>query len=213
MIRNRLPDVPVLLRSERKFVFIPVTQDRHPLSNAQSPDHSAEPESGEEPPAPDHRPDRDSGPARTDEPEQENSDLVNALGIVTIVFGVLKLLCGVLVSSGVAFYSSQVKEWLKDLEGVDPELTFSVMAIVILAIAVLFLILPGILQVVGGTGILKRQNWARILVIVLGGLDALLALPQLLGGNPVGFVISGGWGAFALYVLLSDPYQTEFYDR
>ena len=54
---------------------------------------------------------------------------------------------------------------------------------------------PGI---IGGFGLLKRKNWARILVIVLGFIN-LLAVP-------FGTVL----GIYTLYVLLKDEAAAEF---
>jgi len=54
---------------------------------------------------------------------------------------------------------------------------------------------PGI---IGGFGLLKRKNWARILVIVLGFINLLLV--------PFGTVL----GIYTLYVLLKDEAAAEF---
>ena len=57
---------------------------------------------------------------------------------------------------------------------------------------------PGI---IGGFGLLKRKNWARILVIVLGFIN-LLAVP-------FGTVL----GIYTLYVLLKDEAPAEFTEK
>jgi len=145
--------------------------------------------------------------------DREKTDLVTILGIVSIVFGGLKLLCGGGVLFGFQYFYDELVQFLASGDYPSPEQLSSTIQFVLVVFVLLFVVIPGILQVVGGTGVLKRKNWGRILTIILGGLDAVLALPNLLSGNVVGFALAGGWGVFALYVLLSDPYQTEFYDR
>lgn len=87
---------------------------------------------------------------------------VNVLGVLYIVFSALKILAAivvfiVLVAAG--------------LFSEDPE-AMAVTAIVGSAIA-FFLILVAVPGVIGGIGLLNRQSWARILVLILGFLKLL----------------------------------------
>ncbi len=157
----------------------------------------------------------DDGRERGNPPpsDRENTDLVTVLGLVSIGFGVLKLLCGGGVLFGFQYFYDDIVRLLESGDYPSPEQLSSTIHVVVLIIVIVLVLVPGLLQIIGGAGVLKRENWGRILTLILGGLDVLLALPQLLSGNPIGFVLSGGWGGFALYVLLSDPYQNEFFNH
>lgn len=61
-----------------------------------------------------------------------------------------------------------------------------------------FLSALGAVSILGGWGLLKRQNWARILVII----TSVLNLPAF----PIGTAL----GVYGLWVLLSDQSRPEF---
>ena len=61
-----------------------------------------------------------------------------------------------------------------------------------------FLSAIGAVSILGGWGLLKRHNWARILVIVV----SVLNLP--------GFPIGTALGIYGLWVLLNDQAKLEF---
>jgi serine/threonine protein kinase len=108
---------------------------------------------------------------------------VNTIAYIKIAFGVLFVLIGIglgilfIVLSGVAKNEGDLKE-------------FKILSTVGGGMFVLFMVLsvPGI---IGGVWLLKRKNWARILVIILGVLDLV--------NLPIGTVI----GIYSLWVLMN----------
>lgn len=87
---------------------------------------------------------------------------ITVLGILYIVFGGLGLLAAAIVFTlfaGGSFF-------------IDDESASPILAAVGTAIA-LFLALTSIPGIVGGMGVLKRQEWARILVLILGFLNLI----------------------------------------
>jgi len=107
---------------------------------------------------------------------------VTALGALYIAFNILGLIFGLgaaLLLIGVAGIPNRYADDLYILD------------IIGLAIGVLSVVLsvPGIL---GGIGLLKRKNWARILVIVLGFINLIHI--------PFGTVL----GIYTLWVLLRE---------
>ena len=61
-----------------------------------------------------------------------------------------------------------------------------------------FLIITSLPGIIGGIGILKRQAWARILVLILG----IMNLP----GIPFGTALGG----YTIWVLMNDEVTKEF---
>ncbi|WPP50008.1 hypothetical protein [Catalinimonas niigatensis] len=61
-----------------------------------------------------------------------------------------------------------------------------------------FIAAMGAVSILGGWGLLKRQEWARILIIIL----SILSLPAF----PVGTAL----GAYGLWVLFSEEAKLEF---
>ena len=59
----------------------------------------------------------------------------------------------------------------------------------------------GAVSILGGWGLLKRQEWARILIIIL----SILSLP--------GFPIGTALGIYGLWVLFSEQIRPEFTAR
>ncbi len=106
---------------------------------------------------------------------------IEILGWIYIIFGILGLLVGIvffLFFAGLAM--------LPD----DPSGT-SALLIIGWVIAGLF-VFSSIPEIIGGIGLLKRQNWARILVIILG----VLSLIEI----PIGTAI----GIYTLWVLFKE---------
>ena len=104
---------------------------------------------------------------------------ITAVGALSIGLGVLGILIGVLafvLLAGIGFM-------------VHDEEATPILAIVGLAIGIFLLILsiPGI---IGGIGLLKRKEWARILVLITSALHLL--------NFPIGTII----GAYSIWVLV-----------
>ena len=97
-----------------------------------------------------------------------------AFGFLGVFFGIVALV--VLVGAGIISH--------------DPE-ALKITTIVGVSLAS-FLILTSIPEIIGGFGLLKRKNWARILVLVIAVMDLVFI--------PIGTAI----GIYALWVLLQE---------
>ena len=102
------------------------------------------------------------------------------LGILTVLGGLIMAL--VIAGSG-ALSGDETAIWITSLIGGG----FG-----------FFLAALGAVSILGGWGLLKRQNWARILAIII----SVLNLP--------GFPIGTALGVYGLWVLLSDQSKPEF---
>ncbi len=112
---------------------------------------------------------------------------IEVLAYLYIVFGVLAVgiglvLAPVIAGSG-AISGDENAIWVTSLVGGGFGFFLSAM---------------GAVSILGGWGLLKRHNWARILVIVI----SILNLP----GFPIGTVL----GVYGLWVLLNDQSKFEF---
>jgi len=112
---------------------------------------------------------------------------IEILAYLYIVFGVLTVAGGLITAffiAGSGFISGdETAMWITSLIGGG--LGFVIAAI-------------GVVSILGGWGLLKRHNWARILIIVV----SILNLPAF----PVGTAL----GVYGLWVLLSDQSKPEF---
>jgi len=120
---------------------------------------------------------------------------VKVVGVLNIVFGALGLL-GALV---VLLIFGGAAGLVRMQPGMEPEtgLAAGIVGLVggAIFLVVLVLSLPCLL---GGWGLLKRREWARILVIVISALNLI--------NIPLGTII----GAYSLWVLLSKDTQPLF---
>lgn len=116
---------------------------------------------------------------------------VKIVGILWIVWGGLGLLIGlfmasILVGAGL----------IANIESSDPE-ALSILSIVATFIAGLFLLLS-LPNIIAGIGIMKHQQWGRILGFILAALN-LLSVP-----------LGTALGVYTFYVLLSPEAQALF---
>jgi hypothetical protein len=109
---------------------------------------------------------------------EKHVTLVAALNIGFGILGVLIACLAFVVIAGAGAISG------------DPE-AIAITSVVATAIAVLFITLS-IPEIIGGIGLLKHRNWARILVLII----AVLYLFQI----PFGTII----GIYTIWVLLND---------
>ena len=116
---------------------------------------------------------------------------VKVVGILWIVWGALGLLIGLLVASILIGAGLIAK-----IEGGEPE-ALGILTIVATFITGLFLILS-LPDIIVGIGILKHQQWGRILGFILAALN-LLSIP-----------FGTALGIYTLYVLLSPEGQAVF---
>jgi len=112
---------------------------------------------------------------------------VTALGILYIVFSALRIIAAItvyIVLIGVGIISE------------DPE-AMQILATVgtIVSFVLFFCSIPGI---IGGIGLLNRQGWARILIIILGFLN-LLKIP-----------IGTALGIYTIWVLFNNETEKLF---
>ncbi len=104
---------------------------------------------------------------------------IQVLGILHIVYSSIALLSGAIVFLlffGTGVFVGQLDEVQTASVNV-PAIMFTVGSVIALILIVVSI--PGI---VGGIGLLKRKEWARILVIIIGFIDLLhIPLGTLLG--------------------------------
>lgn len=112
---------------------------------------------------------------------------VRILGVIYIVFGVLCVLGGVIVFAAIAGGG-----WIS---GEEDAIAITTLVGSILAGAALLMSLPSL---IGGFGLLKKQNWARILVLVLGILNLL------------NFPIGTALGIYTIWALASKESEAVF---
>jgi len=106
---------------------------------------------------------------------------VNLVGILFIAFSIMGLLASIivfLVIAGGGF-----------LSGDEHAMFITSIVATVLSLIIFIFSIPGI---IGGYGLLKRKNWARILVLILGALELL--------NIPFGTML----GIYTLWVLLQD---------
>ena len=116
---------------------------------------------------------------------------VKVVGILWIVWGALGLIIGLFVASLLIGAGLIAK-----IEGGEPE-ALSILTIIATFITGLFLILS-LPDIIVGIGILKHQQWGRILGFILAALN-LLSIP-----------FGTALGIYTLYVLLSPEGQAIF---
>ena len=106
---------------------------------------------------------------------------ITFLGVITIAFGVTKIMVACF------FFSALMGAGI--ISG-DDEVIF-ILSIVATSIAFMLFIMS-LPHIIGGIGLLKRKNWARMLVLIIACLDLLCI--------PVGTAV----GVYGIWVLLND---------
>jgi hypothetical protein len=106
---------------------------------------------------------------------------VALVAVINIVFGAIGILVGLFLFVVLVFGG---------LASGEPE-AMAITSVLGTTLCGFFLILS-VPEVIGGVGLLRRRNWARILVLIISVLDLI--------NIPVGTVI----GVYSLWVLLND---------
>ena len=112
---------------------------------------------------------------------------ITVVGVLSIIFGALSALLGlalfgIITGAGV-------------LSG-DQEAAFITGAVgTIVGGALILISLPSI---IGGVGLLKRKNWARIVIIIVAALSLL------------NFPFGTAYGVYAIWVLINDQTRPFF---
>ncbi len=136
--------------------------------------------------------------------------VVTGAGVVTIIIGVLFLLCGV-CSGFVGVLFAGVGQMARHQGNVLPPALFEVTGGVLLGWAILHLAL-GVLNLIGGILVLQRSRFGRLLTLGLAMLNGILGVGQLvlcvlLGMNEIALfdadpdaalVKAAIWGVIAL---------------
>jgi hypothetical protein len=147
------------------------------------------------------------------------------VGVVSLVYGSLITLCGLafmlFFTAFASFFGAAVQEASKNNtpeQAKAVEAAGGMMGILAGAGAIIGICFIGIavLFILGGIGVLKRQQWGRILTLVLGGITGLLALLSLfsIARNPgqtlLALILYGGYTALTYVVLLNTENAAEF---
>ena len=116
----------------------------------------------------------DDGLRRSTPPQ---GGVVTAAGVITIILGVLFLLCGV-CSGFVGILFAGVGQMARQQGNVLPPAPFEITGGVLLGWALLHLVL-GVLSLIAGILTLQRHRFGRMLTLVLGSINGLLGAGQL----------------------------------
>jgi len=92
---------------------------------------------------------------------------VTAAGIVAILFGALGVLAAILVEASLLFVTR--------IASTNKDVPFPAAARAVASLTWLFLFLLAVFGIFVGTGILRRRNWARISILIWGGLMAFFS--------------------------------------
>ncbi len=112
---------------------------------------------------------------------------VTLVAVLNIGFGILGILIAMFVLIGMVIGNMFIDDY--DVRKILP---------IVGTVAVLFLLLTSIPEIIGGIGLLKRRPWARILILVVACMDLLWI--------PIGTII----GIYELWVLLQDETMQLF---
>jgi hypothetical protein len=140
-------------------------------------------------------------------------------GIITIavfnfVISAMNLLCG--VGAAIAAFGGAMLAGSIGRRGVDGADVVGGIWFVLFIVLAIFYFAFGIMLLMGGIGLLKRENWGRILTLICAGLAGLGALFQIVGiaggnwPNIVGFLLYGGYCVAAFIILLSGGANRAF---
>jgi hypothetical protein len=112
---------------------------------------------------------------------------VTVVGVLSIIFGALLAFAGLLVFSLIAGAGA-----------ISGEQDAAIITGVVGTIIGGFLFVLSLPSIIGGIGLLKRKNWARILIIVIGALNLL------------NFPFGTAYGIYAIWVLLHEQTKPLF---
>lgn len=131
---------------------------------------------------------------------RRRSGLVTAVAILYLVQGILSLLCCAILSAGGAVLS-------KYLENHPAEQALTGGLIFVLCVFIVVLSIPDFFA---AYGVWHRQEWGRIVAIVLGVLNGVWALASIFWFDPFSFFTGTAICTFTLVVLLQSRYADEF---
>ena len=141
-----------------------------------------------------------------------------AVAVVNLVFAALTLGCGVLlVAAGDEIRREMDREIARQAHGnMRHEDAVREVAETVINVIVIISLVFGVFLLLGGIGLLKRQQWGRILSIIAAGIGILLAILSIvsLAQGEAGALISlaffAGYATLVFTILLSSNVAREF---
>jgi hypothetical protein len=121
-------------------------------------------------------------------------------GIITIavfnfVLSAMNLLCGVV--SAIAAFGGAMLASSFGRRGVDgADVAGGIFFVIFIIVAILYFVF-GVMLLMGGIGLLKRENWGRIVTLICAGLAGVFALFQIFA------ILSGSWVNILWFLLLA----------
>jgi uncharacterized membrane protein (DUF2068 family) len=148
-------------------------------------------------------------------PPATESGAVTAVSVVNYLLGVLQLMCGGCLTFGGGVLAGLGGFMNQEEAGLDPEQAEAMEQVMqlgggVIAVLGVAYLLFGVLLLVAGYGVMKRQRWGRTLTLVLGGIAGVLAILGLLGGEWFGTTANLAYAIFVFVVLLNRRYAAEF---
>jgi hypothetical protein len=140
------------------------------------------------------------------------SGLVTAVGVINCILGGLSLIFGVIVVVAGATMLDMLTGAGRQVGAGREAGQVADMGRAVLVGMTIGLFVGGALYILGGIGVLMRQQYGRIITLILGALSGLSALCSVTGlpQTIVSILISGGYCVFVYIVLLNSEYAAEF---
>ncbi len=148
------------------------------------------------------------------------SGAVTAVAIVNFIVGGLSMFCGLLIGVlggtagamlGAGMENARRTSGGMEMPGGSPSgLGVGTVLGGIAVVMGIITFLLGVPTVIAGIGVLKRQQWGRILTLILGGLSAAFGLFALSNGNVVQLLINAAYATLVFVILLNREYAAEF---
>ncbi len=157
-------------------------------------------------------------PPRGDSGPRPLSGGVIAVAVVNLVFAALMLGCGVLlVVAGDEISREMDREIARQThDNMRHEAAVREVAETVINVIVIISLVFGVLLLLGGIGLLKRQQWGRILTMIAASIGILLAILSIvsLAQGETGALISlaffAGYATLVFTILLSSNVAREF---
>lgn len=143
--------------------------------------------------------------------DPNDQTLLTIVAVANYVMGGMNLICGGCVALVGGSLFGMLGMAAEVNGGPDPEarIGFGLASGAFIVIGIIIALL-GIPSILAGYGVQKRQQWGRILTIVLGVLAGLGAVLNLISLSPVG-LLHGAYAVFVLVILLNSRYAAYFH--
>jgi len=129
------------------------------------------------------------------------SGAVTAVAIINFIIGGLNAIFGILIVAlgGLAFMASSALDSQKAMEASS----------IVMAVGVLYLFF-GAFAIIAGIGVIMRQNWGRVLTLIMGFLALITAIMSIPAQLYIGLLLNGGYAVFVIIVMFNRKYGAEF---